>query len=363
MFRRVVLALASLGVAVRPIQAAALSSSDLKEAVPSIWSTAEGLPAQEVRAIAKRPAGGFWVATTGGLASWTGTALEPIPTPPGFERAHGVVAMAADASGQLWMVSTRGQPLCLRAERFVDCLGRDDQIRDDAPLADLVADRKTVWFAAGDVIYRFADGSLSWTSSYPRQTAGPIHKIHAASDGRMFIAAENGLFIRSQDGEIKAEPLKLGDEPVAPILSVASGRQGKVLLGGINVLVVIGQANLRSVRLPEDGPAARFTTIFEDTEGTVWAGSSEGMARWRPESGQPVRLYTSSDGTLPDKHVTAIFQDDTGALWVGTHGAGLVRFSDPPPSAKWAYVVAAVAGLVVAALLFRRRTRPQPNPQ
>ena len=66
----------------------------------------------------------------------------------------------------------------------------------------------------------------------------------------------------------------------------------------------------------------------EDGVGTVWLGSSRGLARHR--NGR------FTDVALGDRRrtvgVTALHVDPRGRLWVGTRGAGLFRCDDPAAS-------------------------------
>jgi signal transduction histidine kinase len=69
----------------------------------------------------------------------------------------------------------------------------------------------------------------------------------------------------------------------------------------------------------------RGPAFAEDGAGTVWLGSSRGLARYRDGRFTNVGM---GDGNriVP---VTALHADPRGRLWVGTRGAGLYRSDDP----------------------------------
>ena len=59
--------------------------------------------------------------------------------------------------------------------------------------------------------------------------------------------------------------------------------------------------------------------LFESRDGTLWAGSQNGLGRW---DGQNWKLSTTADG-LSGNAVSAIAEDRSGNLWIGTEDSGL----------------------------------------
>jgi ligand-binding sensor domain-containing protein/signal transduction histidine kinase len=59
--------------------------------------------------------------------------------------------------------------------------------------------------------------------------------------------------------------------------------------------------------------------LFEDRAGQLWAGTTNGLARW---NGQDWKIYTTSDGLV----VRAIAEDAEGNLWIGTESHSLAFF-------------------------------------
>jgi diguanylate cyclase (GGDEF)-like protein len=77
--------------------------------------------------------------------------------------------------------------------------------------------------------------------------------------------------------------------------------------------------------LPASGKTLEIFDLYEDPQGYLWVGASEGLVRYHPETGE-VKHYTVAHG-LPDPFVASIERDKTGRLWLGTRG-GLSLF-DP----------------------------------
>lgn len=64
-------------------------------------------------------------------------------------------------------------------------------------------------------------------------------------------------------------------------------------------------------------------SIFEDSDGVIWFGSSEGLSGWNKET-KELTTYTTADG-LPSNTIYAIQGDETDFLWISTN-AGVSQF-------------------------------------
>ena len=85
----------------------------------------------------------------------------------------------------------------------------------------------------------------------------------------------------------------------------------------------------------------RGPAFAEDGAGTVWLGSSRGLARYRDGRFANVEIG-DGDRTVP---VTALHVDPRRRLWVGTRGAGLYRSDDPAAGRPRFTAYAAADGL------------------
>ncbi len=66
-------------------------------------------------------------------------------------------------------------------------------------------------------------------------------------------------------------------------------------------------------------------TLFQDSHGFLWIGTSEGLSRY---DGVSFKNYTPAEG-LPHNYINHIIEDrnESGALWVATNGGGVFKFS------------------------------------
>ncbi|PMZ36645.1 hypothetical protein C1X25_34815, partial [Pseudomonas sp. GW247-3R2A] len=69
-------------------------------------------------------------------------------------------------------------------------------------------------------------------------------------------------------------------------------------------------------QIPEGLPQTTAQAITRTTDGYLWVGTQEGLARF-----DGVRFVTYDDTTdvrLPHKYISALLTDHAGRLWVGT---------------------------------------------
>lgn len=71
-------------------------------------------------------------------------------------------------------------------------------------------------------------------------------------------------------------------------------------------------------------PNSVIHSLYEDKEGTIWIGTSEGLKAMHPQE-YKIREYTQKDG-LPGDIICAITQDINGALWFSTNH-GIARYN------------------------------------
>jgi ligand-binding sensor domain-containing protein/two-component sensor histidine kinase len=80
-------------------------------------------------------------------------------------------------------------------------------------------------------------------------------------------------------------------------------------------------SSLFTVFSPADERAAEINVLFEDEQGTIFAGTSDGLYRLNQTDGQtklePVNLGGGSNNAAP-LGIRAIIKDHKGAMWIGT---------------------------------------------
>ncbi len=161
-----------------------------------------------------------------------------------------------------------------------------------------------------------------------------IRSIADAGDGRLWIATPFGIAVLDPaSGAIeRLPPLADGDSSGAsnetgPLLTTRAGRLWAGNRGNLVARFDKSSGAWTSIELVAGSARANVTlSLFEDRDGTIWAGSLKGLHRIDPATGK-VRTFQHMAGnprSLTSNIVRSIHQDADGTLWIGTQ-AGLNR--------------------------------------
>jgi diguanylate cyclase (GGDEF)-like protein len=242
--------------------------------VINTWSIQDGLPQISALSLAQDRTGYMWIGTQSGLARFDGvrfTTYTPADTP--ALAGIWIRSLLADREGRLWIGTYKG-------------------------LAVLEQGRFRAIHAADAGRYPSLD----------------IFALAQQADGTLLAGTSEGVFRLTGDTLVR-QP---GPAPALALLPRADGLW--VATNG----AVERVANGHSVRLPMSADAATATVVrLADTQGSLWAGTSQGLYRLTTSGWQPVTTGTPLDRSP----VTAVFPDHDGNLWVGSN-AGLGRFRD-----------------------------------
>lgn len=171
----------------------------------------------------------------------------------------------------------------------------------------------------------------AWTvqSGY---SLGNVYAIAQTPDGYLWLGGEFGLFRFDGVSSIPWHPTGLGKQPRDNTpYSLLITRDGTMWNGTFAGLVSVKNGKL--TRYPElDG--LRVTSLFEDREGTVWAGAvgdSHGAQTGRLCAIRNGSTQCYGEDGVFGFFVQGLYEDSSGALWAGAE-SGLWRWKPGPPS-------------------------------
>jgi signal transduction histidine kinase/ligand-binding sensor domain-containing protein/DNA-binding response OmpR family regulator len=102
---------------------------------------------------------------------------------------------------------------------------------------------------------------------------------------------------------------------------------GLILFNSLNALAQERQYHVEYITIKDGLPTNETTSVFQDSRGFVWFGTSNGLCRY---DGAEIKIYQYDPGnpsSISNNIVsTEIFEDKNGSLWFGTFGNGLNRF-------------------------------------
>ena len=296
------------------------------------YGLAEGLADPFVRALAEDSAGNLFAGTNGGifrLAASDRNLFEPyLPAEPA---ARGpVTAVLEDRRGRLWL-GTRDQGACRVAGETLQCYRHPQGLADDS-INSLYEDREgNLWFGTfgGGASRLSVEGFLSYTARDGLPNAGVEAIAQAAlrqPSGEILLGTHGGGLISLGNGEADAGWRRWTTAEGIPhdkVLAAFTHPDGSLWLGTLG-----GAARLAGDRLETfsaaDGLAHDIVYDFAvDDAGRLWIATHGGLTS-RAAGG--FETYTVADG-LPDDRVNAVLPAAGGGLWLGTAG-GLSRLRD-----------------------------------
>jgi len=252
-----------------------------------LYSTQSGLSNDLVNSVLAGHDGAIWIGTGGGLNRLAGEQVTV------YSRAEGlasplVLSSYEDASGRLWVATATGLTRRDR-DRFVEVLTMKGQHLER--VFNIAGDPSgAVWLADGNLGLFTVRGGVAHPVTVPERDTGDIVALSVTRAGEVWLGHQHGgISVFCKDSSKHYD-----------------GREG------------LGNGPVRA--------------LFQDRDGTVWAGTGDGLSRFRDSRWT---TWTAAHG-LPEGGVQGIVEDDTGGLWL-LAPAGALRLPlaslDGPPKA------------------------------
>ncbi|MGB7763158.1 MAG: two-component regulator propeller domain-containing protein, partial [Bryobacteraceae bacterium] len=281
----------------------------------TVWTQADGLPQDTVKAIVQTADGYLWLGTDEGLARFDGYEFTAFDKRDGDLPSNSVTALAATADGGLW-IGTAGGLTEYRNKRFRTFTTRDG-LPDDA-ITGLYADHAgALWIVVGGGL------SLLENGRFTNYAPGPLTAVRAVVEDRqhrLWVGGMSGVSRFSAPGYTPV----IGEAQLAGrfVTCMVAGADGAVWIGSSGgVLAISPEGVVRSYRTGEGLPDPMVRALWCDRYGYIWAGTNRGVARF---NGHRFTVALAETGVVS---VRSIAGDREGNLWVGDN-SGLSRLRD-----------------------------------
>jgi diguanylate cyclase (GGDEF)-like protein len=320
------------------------------------WTADDGLGSSVVWGLLRDDRGRLWVAHDRGISvsDEQRTRFVPVPVEAGAAAAGlgMTVGLTKDRNGRIWAVSNSGyvvrvDPNTLRAERF-------GKIADGLQIDSDGAGH--IWIATDEGLYEQdsdAAGGTPQKVNVPGLDRGHVYRVIAKSDGTVWVAGQDGLFVKRGEAwkRIECDPCGSDNRVTDQITDMDFARDGS-LWAEVNFsrVVHLELTGERVVSVEWMGPdqVSSLATQFVrfDRRGRLWVGYDRGVDLF---DGQHWRLLTVADGLLwNDTNGRAFYADSDGSAWIGTsegvsHFTGTVP-GDEAPAAPKVEILAADSG-------------------
>jgi signal transduction histidine kinase/ligand-binding sensor domain-containing protein/CheY-like chemotaxis protein len=246
------------------------------------FTTADGLPSDDVRVVIPDRWNGVWVGTTAGLARVVDDQIVAFTARDGLSDAW-ITSLTQDVEGSVWIATHSGGLNRLRPAPFSAITKRQGLINDD------------------------------------------VLSVHEDHDGQLWVGTDGaGLSVLTNGGRDSFTLTVEEGLPSNVIYAVNESRDGALWVGTARGLARVYKGRVTSFSGKPDFPQGAIRAILEDRSGALWVGNRGGLHRLRDGA---LTTYTRSDG-LSSNNVTVIREDHEGTLWIGTLEGGLNRLKN-----------------------------------
>ncbi|MEC3878166.1 two-component regulator propeller domain-containing protein [Parapedobacter sp. 10938] len=167
-------------------------------------------------------------------------------------------------------------------------------------------------------------GSLAYSNIHGLLVTGDTLWVGTFEHGLDLFNVRTGKVIRHYNAENKDGTLHNNF-----IFNIRRTRNGRILLATGRGLYEYLPATKRFQLVPGFPDFIFYTTLFEDSQGTIWAGTwRDGLYYANPRSGENGSFSHDAHlpGSIGSNRVNRIFEDSNGHIWVATEG-GLCKFN------------------------------------
>ncbi len=290
------------------------------------WTTRNGLPHNQVNAIAQTPDGYLWLGTWEGLVRYNGRefeVLDRINTPALQDNAIRSLQVAPD--GAVVIGTSRGGVTVRRGDRW-STIRKQDGLAQDEILDALVGPDGALWVATeNEGITRLQRGVARQYNTGNGLPSNVVFGLLKAADGAVWAATAGGV-VRFRNGRLQPMPAASGLPP-APAFKLLESSRGVLYVGTEKGLYRrIGKQDrfeLASALLPMDA----VINLAEDSAGNLWVSTeNNGLLRLGPNGVESLSLTRERQTRT---RVPSVFVDRDGGIWAGSIG-GLIHLSDAP---------------------------------
>jgi len=290
------------------------------------WAPPSGrhLPSTNIRSLLAARDGTLWIGTLEGLASWKDGTLNEYAEFAG----QNVLTLLQDSEGTVW-AGTFQVPrakLCAIQSGKVQCYGQDGSFGEW--VYSLYEDHEhRLWIGSETGLWRWKPGPPKrYLMPHPIETAQAVVE---SDDGAGLLAVGEGI---SQFVNETIQEYQMASPPgrFMPV-NMFRDRDGGLWIGTLQRGLLHVHEGRTSVFGRGDGLSSdRVLCFFEDPEGDVWVGTSEGLDRFRQTS---VFSISEKQG-LSAPSVVAVLAARDNSVWLSSLD-GLNRWKNGQVTIYW----------------------------
>jgi len=279
------------------------------------FTTQDGLPGNQIRALRVEPSGDLVVSTEHGEAAVRGSQVAPVNSDWNAPAAPALSARLTDGSGAQATAST------VRLTQHGEML--QWSVRKELPgsrVQVLFADREGgLWIGTNGGLVRVVAGKVQTLPATDVLAHASVLAVMEDREGDLWVGTEaDGLHIlRDQRFHVLGTREGLVSDATTAVVEDGAGT---LWVGtqedGLTALRRSGSgySAVRSYSVRDGLASDVILSLAAAPDGDLWVGTPDGLSRIRDER---VTTYTSADG-LPDDFIRSLLVEADGSLWIGT---------------------------------------------
>ena len=308
------------------------------------YGQADGIPSGAVHAIAQDHNGVMWFGSDEGLVRYDGVSFQLFshsPDDPDSLPADQIYALYVDRDNRIWAGGVTSGLIVYdqRSHRFRDWTHdakRPDSLAGNEVWSIAQTADGDVWVATQAGLDRmhpdlggFDHIALPAASSAAAAGAPApvaVRALLADADGRLWIGATNGLFVREPDGSMHAVPVEAGFHGDLHRIWRIQGHPGEIRVATYGGLLVIGNDGVARPFADERLTALKASIVAStrDAQGRLWLAGTKGVLLAEGDRGlQHITSHPLLPGSLPGERIWQVMRDREGALWFALDQGGL----------------------------------------
>jgi ligand-binding sensor domain-containing protein/signal transduction histidine kinase len=284
------------------------------------WQKEEGLTQSPIRALTQTRDGYIWLGTDDGLVRFDGLRFFSFGVSDGVKGGP-VTTLSPDHRGALWIGTADKGLSCWYNGRFTTLT-----IRDGLPgnsISALAEDNSgRVWIGTDAGLAVWQNAHLALSNATAQFNGFRINALFKDQKGTIWVSVKNAGTYHFTDERFLAVTGDSLEGLLKESHCLLVDRGGRLWLGaGEDVVLCRDGDRWHHYNIPRHQAKSHITSLAEEPDGTVWAGSSGGGLLQFSE-GKPGALPAGTG--LAGNLIQSMLTDREGHLWLGTE-AGLNR--------------------------------------
>ena len=283
-------------------------------------SKTQGLNSNRFNSLFEDRDGDLWIGTEdGGLTRYHDGKFITYTTEDGLPH-NQIRALFGDYNGGLFVLSRAGLAVW-QGEKFTSHSLTTQILAGMSCYQDRSG---ALWFDSPSGLNRYKDATLTtFTRSHGLQSYLATTFFEDQQDN-LWVGTRDAGFSVFKDGRFTSYGVKDG-LPHEHVTAIGEDRLGNLWIGTRAGLACFKGNRFAAGAETQEFSGRHITEIYEDREGILWVGTiNNGLSCVRRRA---VNMYTKSDG-LSDNNIYPVFQDSLENIWIGAYEGGLTRYRE-----------------------------------